>query len=71
MNAETLNTIARALRQELDENRSPALLQELLQGLQNMVQQPGQPAPQQQVANTRAEFEQGLADAPSNEFSPA
>ena len=71
VNAERLHAIAIELRRELDETESPALLQRLIQGLQAMGQQPGQPGPEQQVSEVRVTLVDRLGKAPSNQFSPA
>src|SRR5262245_46104336 len=63
MNAERLHAIANALKAELAETNSPALLRALVDGLQG--------ADPQAIANARDQVEAALRKAPSNEFSPA
>jgi hypothetical protein len=71
MNAERLHAIGIELKQELQQTEAVPLMQQLLQGLQNMGQQPGQPGPEQTVSQVREQLRERLADAPSNHFSPA
>jgi hypothetical protein len=71
VNAERLHAIAKALKDELDATQAVPLTQQLLQGLQSIDQQPGQPAPQQSVSEARAQLEARLAEAASNHHSPA
>jgi hypothetical protein len=71
VNTERLHELARELRNELDDNRIPQLMQQLVQSLQAISAQPGAADQQQQVASARDELSSGLRDAPSNRFSPA
>jgi hypothetical protein len=71
VNAERLHAIVDGLKEELQETQAAPLLQQLLQGLQDLSQQPGQPAPQQSVSVTRQQLSERLAAAPSNRYPPA
>jgi hypothetical protein len=68
MNVERLHVIARVLREELDGTDTRRQLRELVNGLRSMVQEPNQPAYQQQVSSTRASMADALREAGSNEF---
>lgn len=69
MNVERLHAIAVALNFELTEVGTPSLLKRLVDGLNEMVTQPQQPQPQQQVSDALAELEEKLVAARSEGFS--
>lgn len=71
VNAERLHAIIEALKAEVSETSYPELLDQLVEGLRNSVETPNKPGPQEQVSTTRGKLNTVLADAPSNEFSPA
>jgi hypothetical protein len=71
MNAERLNAIALALRDELADTEAAALLDQLVMTLRQVVQEPSQPSHQQSASSLRQRLDAGLAAAPSNDFSPA
>jgi hypothetical protein len=71
MNAERLHAIAIELKRELEERQAVPSMQQLLQGLRDMGQQPGQAGPQQTVSQVREQLRERLTDAPSNHLSPA
>jgi hypothetical protein len=67
MNAERLHAIVNALAEELSAADTPNVIRQLTSALQ----QPQDPSQQQVAANLRQQLEERLAQAPSNEFSPA
>ena len=71
MNAERLHAIVNALRDEMTAAETAPLLQQLGDNLQQAVASPDAPGPQQEVANIRTQLNKRLAQAPSNDFSPA
>lgn len=71
MNAERLHAIVNALREEMKVAGTASLVQQLRDNLQQAVASPEAPGPQQEVANVRTQLNERLAQAPSNEFSPA
>lgn len=71
MNAERLHVIARAIRNEMDEIELVDNLQQLRGSLQNLVNQPQQPAHQQAVDQKLRELGEQLDNAPSNRFGPS
>lgn len=71
MNAERLHAIALAVRDDLQQTQTVKRLQELRDALQQQVNQPQQPGPQQQVSKIRQELTAALENAPSNSFTPA
>jgi hypothetical protein len=71
MNAERLHAIANELKAELTASETPALMQQLIENLQAVVQNPTAPEPQQTLSSTRQQLEERLKDAPSNSWSPA
>jgi hypothetical protein len=68
MNVERLHAIVNALAEDLAATTAPTLVRQLATALQQSAQDPSQ---QQTASSTRQQLEQALADAPSNEFSPA
>ncbi len=70
MNAERLHAICRAIRADLDTTSSVSHLSQLATRLQELVNSPQQPQPQQQVSQVREQLRHALADSSSNAFSP-
>jgi hypothetical protein len=71
VNAERLHVIAKALNDELEQTEAPSLLSELVAALRQSVDDPSQPAHQQNVSSLRQRLDEALSSAPSNSFSPA
>jgi hypothetical protein len=71
MNAERLHAVARAVKRELDEMQIVAILNRLRQGLEEQVNAPAEPGPQQQVSTARQELASALSAAPSNTWPVA
>ncbi len=71
MNAERLQTVAKAIQAELNSTGTANHLQQLTTFLQALANQPGNPTNQQQVANRFEQLQKALRAAPSNNFSPA
>ena len=71
VNAERLHAIVTELQQELAATEEPALIERLIQSVTGLAQQPGQPAPEQQLAEVRRQLNENLASAPSNDYSAA
>lgn len=71
MNAERLHAIVNALKDEISGAGSVPLVERLRDNLQQSVNQPSQPGPQQEVSNLRAQLNERLSQAPSNNYSPA
>lgn len=69
MNVERLHAIARAVRRELADQKTPETVERLSNGLQAMIDQPQQPQPQEEVAAALGDLEAQLPDAPSNDYS--
>ena len=70
MNAERLHAVALAICDDLKSTKTPQLLEQLRNGLQNQVNQPQQPSYQQQVSDTLKKLSDSLADAEANDFTP-
>jgi len=71
LNAERLHAIAAALRDELESTHVVPMLDRLIAGLQNMVNQPQTAQPQQEVSSVLSELRSSLPDAPSESFTPS
>src|SRR5437763_277958 len=71
VNAERLHAIVNELKAELGDTEAPSLMQQLVQGLQAMAQQPGQSGPEEQVSQVRRQLTENLSAAVSNGYSPA
>jgi hypothetical protein len=71
VNAERLHAIVNALRGEMEEVETGALLPQLRDHLQQVVASPDAPGPQQEASRIRGELNERLSGALSNEFSPA
>jgi hypothetical protein len=69
MNAERLHAITKALKAEFDAKTLVALLRNLVKSLRLVVQQPSANS-QENLASSRDAFFEGLADSPSDHFSP-
>ena len=70
MNVEKLHAIASALRDDLSRSNVPSHLQQLVSALQNQINQPGQPAYQQQVSQSYEALRTALGRSVVNDFSP-
>lgn len=70
MNVERLHAIALALKDDLSRSSVPSHLQQLVSALQNQVNQPGQPAYQQQVSQFYDALRNALESSEVNAFSP-
>jgi len=71
MNIERLHAIAIAIIDDINNTNTESTLQQLVKSLQNQVNQPQAPEFQQQVSQHLTTLYTSLADAPSNNFSPA
>ena len=71
MNAERLHAIVNALRAEIDKTQYPEDLEQLVEGLQESVEAPNKPGPQENVSTARKNLTIALRGASSNDFSPA
>jgi hypothetical protein len=71
MNAERLHAVARAVKRDLDDMQVLAILSRLRQGLEEQVNAPAEPGPQQQVSAARQELATALNAAPSNTWPAA
>jgi hypothetical protein len=71
MNVERLHAIASALRGDIEKTDLMAIMQKLINGLQNQVSQPAQPQFQQQVGQALEDLRISLAKSEVNLFSPA
>lgn len=71
LNVERLHAIAAALRDELESTQVAPMLDRLIAGLQNMVNQPQTPQPQQDVSSALSELRSTLPDVPSESFTPS
>ncbi len=70
MNAEKLYKISSELKAEFDKINIVNVLTQLKNHLQNMVNQPQQPAHQQSLSKSQKQLFDYLETAPSNDFSP-
>ncbi len=70
MNAERLHAIVSVLNQEMAKTNIVAKLQELINSLQTVINQP-HPNHQQNIANNLTNFYSALVDSTSDNFSPA
>lgn len=70
MNVERLHAIALALQDDLSRLNVPSILQQLVSALQNQINQPGQPAYQQQVSQFYDALRSALESSEVNAFSP-
>lgn len=71
MNAERMHAICLALQSDFNELKILKLLEDLLNALRNLINQPQQPTHQEMLANSRKQLRENLAEAESNSFSPA
>jgi hypothetical protein len=71
MNTERLHAIATAIIDDINVTTTATTLQQLVASLQNQVNQPQSPQFQQQVSQHLNTLYTSLANAPSNNFSPA
>ena len=71
MNAKQLHALALAVQADLSETNSVAQLGTLRDALQSIVDEPTQPAHQEQVSSTLSQLSISLERAPSNQFTPA
>jgi hypothetical protein len=71
VNAERLHAIVNALKEEMTKAETTSLVQALRDNLQQVVASSNAPGPQQEASRIRAELNDKLSRAPSNEFSPA
>ena len=71
MNIERLHAIAIAIIADINNTKTDSTLQQLVTSLQNQVNQPQSPQFQQQVSQHLTTLYASLANAPSNNFSPA
>lgn len=69
MNAERFHAIVTALNQEMTARNIVAKMQELINALQNVVNQPA-PSHQQNLANSLKAMYSAVTDTPSDSFSP-
>ena len=70
MNVERLHAIALALKDDLSLSSVPSHLKQLVSALQNQINQPGQPAYQQQVSQFYDALRTALESSEVNAFSP-
>lgn len=71
MNAERLHAIAAAIQTDFGNTQLLAKLQQLIQSVAQLSQQPNQQQYQNQVAQSREEVIRALRSSKFNEFSPA
>jgi hypothetical protein len=71
LNVERLHAIVAALSHELESTQVAPMLDRLTAGLQNMVNQPQTPQPQQDVSSALSELRSTLPDVPSESFTPS
>ncbi|MBF8265457.1 MAG: hypothetical protein HW384_1321 [Dehalococcoidia bacterium] len=71
MNIERLHAIATAIIADINNTKTASTLQQLVESLQNQVNQPQSPQFQKQVSQHLDALYVSLANAPSNNFSPA
>ena len=71
MNAERLHALCLSLQKEINQIQINEKLQQATQFLQQIVSQPQQPQPQQQLSNLLKELNDKLSNSPSDAFSPA
>jgi hypothetical protein len=71
VNAERLHAIVNALRAEITKTQYPKYLEQLVEGLNEAVEAPNKPGPQEKVSTARKNLTTALREAPSNDFSPA
>ena len=71
MNAERLHAICLSLQREINQIAIQNKLQQVVESLQQIVNQPQQPQPQQQLSNILSELHNELLDSLSDTFSPA
>ena len=71
MNAERLHAVCLALQNEINQINIQNKLQQIVKSLQQIVNQPQQPQPQQQLSNVLTQFYEELSDSQSDGFSPA
>jgi len=71
MNAERLHALCLSLQKEINQFQINEKLQQATQFLQQIVNQPQQPQPQQQLSNLLKELNDKLSNSPSDAFSPA
>ena len=71
MNVERLHAISRAVYEDIQSAEIEATLNQLVDALQNLVNQPQEPEFQQQVSQHQQTLYQALSSSKSNDFSPA
>lgn len=71
MNTERLHAIARAVIDDINTTNSEATLQQVVESLQNQVNQPQDPAFQNQLSQSLTTIYEALENSLSNSFSPA
>jgi len=71
MNAERLHAICLSLQREINQINIQNKLQQIDKSLQQIVNQPQQPQPQQQLSNVLSQLHNELSDSLSDAFSPA
>ncbi|HUU47241.1 MAG TPA: hypothetical protein VMX17_12360 [Candidatus Glassbacteria bacterium] len=71
MNAERLHALCLSLQKEINQINIHQKLQQVVQFLQNIVNQPQQPQPQQQLSNVVTQLHNELSNSQSDAFSPA
>ncbi len=71
MNAERLHVLCLSLQKEINQINIHQKLQQAVQFLQQIVNQPQQPQPQQQLSNVLTQLHNEVSDSKSDAFSPA
>lgn len=71
MNAERLHAICLSLQKEMNQINIHNKLQQVVQFLQKIANQPQQPQPQQQLSNLLTQLHDELSESQSDSFSPA
>lgn len=71
MNAEKLHALCLSLQKEMNQINIHEKLQHVVQFLQQIVNQPQQPRPQQQLSTVLTQLHNELSESPSDAFSPA
>lgn len=71
MNAERLHAICLSLQKEINQINIQSKIEQVVKFLQQIVNQPQQPQPQQQLAKALSQLHNELSDSSSANFSPA
>ncbi len=71
MNAERLHALCLSLQKEINQIQINEKLQQTTQFLQQIVSQPQQPQPQQELSKILKQLNDGLSNSQSDTFSPA